>query len=103
MIRFGAVVHYHFAPEATWDPWIGAGLGYELINLVETDNTDGSSSLSNALQGIDGTLEMGLDLKPLHYLGIGPYAELATGPYLGKDNFGMHGWVSFGLRFRTNL
>jgi hypothetical protein len=103
MIRFGAVVHYHFAPAAMWDPWIGAGLGYELINLISTDNTDASNPLSGYLQGIDTTFEAGLDLKPIHYLGIGPYVELATGPYLGTSSFEMHGWVNFGLRFRTNL
>jgi hypothetical protein len=103
MYRFGVVAHYHFKPEATWDPWVGAGLGYEIVNLVATSDVDESTVTSSALQGLDVTIEAGLDLKPLRYFGVGPYVELATGPYLGTSTFAMHGWGSFGLRFRTNL
>jgi outer membrane protein W len=103
LIRFGLAVHWHFKPDNWLDPWVGLGLGYEILNVTQTDDVDGSSSLSSALQGVDATLEAGLDFKPLRYMGLGPYVELATGPYLGTDNFGMHAWVSMGARFRTNL
>ena len=103
LIRFGLAVHYHFRPDTWLDPWAGLGLGYEILNIVQTDTPDATEGLSSALQSVDVTVEAGLDLKPLKYLGAGPYVELATGPYLGIDNFGMHGWLSFGARFRTNL
>jgi hypothetical protein len=103
MYRFGLVAHWHFAPTAMWDPWVGGGLGYEIINFVNTDDVDDSTTATAALQALDLTFEAGLDFKPLKYLGFGPYAELATGPYIGAQNSEWHGWASFGLRFRTNL
>jgi hypothetical protein len=119
MVRFGLVAHWHFAPQAHWDPWIGAGLGYETILLSASSDIDGSSLGSAALSGLDLSLEAGIDLKPLHFLGFGPYVELATGPYLVDNNctaaatsadqtctpsgLVLHGWLSFGARFRTNL
>jgi hypothetical protein len=103
MIRVGMNVRYHFAPAKAWDPWVGAGLGYELINASETDATDGSSNLSSALQAFDATLEGGIDFKPIHYMGFGPYVEIATGPYVFDTGLQMHGWATFGARFRTNL
>jgi hypothetical protein len=101
--RFGLVSHWHFKPGASWDPWIGGGLGYEVVTLTSDPEDDSEDPQSATLQGLDATLELGLDFKPLPYLGVGPYVELATGPYLGTDSFGMHGWASFGARFRTNL
>jgi hypothetical protein len=103
MYRFGAVVHWHFKPESTVDPWLGAGLGYEIVNLVATSDVDDSTVTTSALQALDLTLEAGLDLKPLRYLGIGPFVEVATGPYIGAQNASLHGWASFGMRFRSNL
>jgi hypothetical protein len=101
--RFGAVSHWHFQPGSSFDPWIGGGLGYEVVNLSSVAEDDSEPPQAATLQGFDLTLELGLDFKPLPYLGIGPYVELATGPYIGTDSFGMHGWASFGARFRTNL
>jgi hypothetical protein len=103
LYRFGAVAHYHLNPGATWDPWVGAGLGYEVVTLVATSDVDESTVEASSLQALDLTVELGLDLKPLPYLGIGPYMELATGPYIGTESFAMHGWFTFGARFRTNL
>ncbi|MGO9707279.1 MAG: hypothetical protein ACLQBL_00360 [Polyangiaceae bacterium] len=103
LIRFGLVAHYHFKPDNWLDPWVGLGLGYEIVNIEQTDTPDDTQGVASALQGVDVTVEAGLDFKPLRYLGLGPYAELATGPYIGTETFGWHGWVSFGARFRTNL
>jgi len=108
MIRLGVVAHYHFLPTHSWDPWVGGGLGYEAL-LNAGASTDGTSStdLSSGTYGIDLSIEGVLDFKPLKYLGIGPYVELATGPYVsdsqGDALFKLHGWVTFGARLRTNL
>jgi len=119
MVRFGLTAHWHFAPQGIWDPWIGAGLGYESILLSATSDVDGSTLGSAALSGVDLSLEAGLDLKPAHFIGLGPYVELASGPYVVDNNctapsassdstcspsgLVWHGWISFGARFRTNL
>jgi hypothetical protein len=105
MYRFGALAHYHFSPEATWDPWVGVGLGYEVVQLTASSQVDNSSPDSSpALQGLDLSLEAGLDFKPLRYVGIGPYVEVAGGPYVaGVSGFDIHGWAVIGARFRMNL
>lgn len=104
LLRFGVVAHWHFRPETHFDPWVGAGLGYDIVNTEAEDQAAGTLDQSAALHGFDLTLETGLDYKPLPYLGIGPYAELATGHYSSdSSSTSLHEWVTFGLRVRTNL
>ena len=105
MYRFGGVVHWHLLPLEAWDPWVGAGLGYELVQMTATSQIDGSSvNPSPPLQALDLTLEAGLDFKPLRYVGVGPYVEVATGPYVaGTSGFDLHGWATLGVRFRLNM
>jgi hypothetical protein len=103
-IRFGAVADWHFRPQQPLDPWAGAGLGYEIVNLVETSDVDGSTIQSSALDGMLLTLEGGVDYKPAKYFGLGPYVEIATGHYWSSTTATtMHEWVTFGARLRTNL
>ena len=59
LIRLGVVVHWHFRPDAFVDPWIGGGLGYEILNIVETNDADGSSDQSWALMAVNATIEGG--------------------------------------------
>jgi hypothetical protein len=105
MYRLGGVAHWHFLPTEDWDPWVGVGLGYEYLQVTATSQVDGSSSNpTSALQGLNVTLEAGLDYKPLRYFGLGPYMEVATGSYIaGTSGFDVHGWGILGARFRLNL
>ena len=105
MYSFGAVAHWHFRPEERWDPWIGVGLGYEIVQVTATSQVDNSTvNPSPALQGLDLSLTAGLDFKPLRYVGLGPYVEAAAGPYVaGASGFDIHGWAVVGVRFRMNL
>ncbi len=107
MLRIGAEVNWHFQPAAFWDPWIGGGLGYEALLNEETNQETAASDLSSGTYGINLSLAAGIDFKPLEYLGIGPWAEVAAGPYItdsqGDALFVLHGWATFGARFHTNL
>ncbi len=102
VVRVGMVAHWHFRPKTAFDPWIGAGLGYEEIIAVDTSVDDGSTDLSHGLPAIEGLVETGFDIKPLRYLGVGPYVQASGGTFVVTDS-GWHGWLTFGMRFRTNL
>jgi hypothetical protein len=110
--RFGVVVRWHFHPEPLvlgstapqFDPWVGAGLGYDIINFSADDPDTGTLDGSASLHGFDLTIDTGVDYKPLPYVGFGPFVELATGHYSADASaISLHEWVTFGLRLRTNL
>src|SRR5207248_4175680 len=51
LVRGGIDARWHFRPEATIDPWAGAGLAYESVSLSETD-ADGTTAASGNLHGL---------------------------------------------------
>jgi len=104
MLRLGVVAHYHFRPDTTWDPWVGGGLGYDILNTEEDDDTEGVIQQSGSAHGFDLTVETGIDYKPITYVGLGPYVELASGHYSSDISAtSLHEWLTFGIRLRTNL
>jgi opacity protein-like surface antigen len=109
LLRFGAVAHWHFRPETQFDPWVGGGVGYEIINLSSEDDdpADADSDSNSSAQSIDGftlSAEAGFDWKPLKYVGLGPYVEAQAGQYFSAGSASaIHEWLTFGLRVRTNL
>ena len=71
LLRFGVVAHWHFRPATHFDPWVGAGLGYDIVNTEAEDQAAGTLDESASLHGFDLTLETGLDYKPLPLPGNG--------------------------------
>jgi hypothetical protein len=104
--RFGATAQWHFRPERALDPWAGAGLGYEVLNLSATDST-GANVSSASLYGFELALQGGLDVKPKSFFGFGPFVEFALAHYFPKlsedPSFAVHAWILVGLRLRTGL
>ncbi len=125
-VAFGANLHYHILPDAQFDPWVGAGLGYELITASES----GSVTIANATFNVDGSttlkgfqflvLEAGGDLKATPDFAVGPFVNFALGQYstwssnttangVTQDqsgdlqDTGMHEWLTIGLRGQYNL
>ena len=78
------VANWHFLPRHLWDPWIGGASATRPYDhhRQETNSNARRPTFSSGIDGID-LAEAGLDFKPLTYLGMGPYAELATGPVSG--------------------
>jgi len=121
-IAFGANLHYHILPDATFDPWLGAGLGYEILteNISGTafgQNADGSSTFKG-LQFL--LLEAGGDFRATPDLAIGPFLNFALGQYSTWSNegtaagislnqsgdvtdSGTHEWLTLGIRGQYNL
>jgi hypothetical protein len=121
-IRFGGQVHYHFTPDRSTDPWIGAGFGYEWLSQSVSASVLGNSfDLSGTVHGFEFiNLQGGLDFKPSDSsnFGIGPFiafslAEYASGSAscsgsvcgqldlnAGSDigDKSVHEWLTLGVR-----
>lgn len=104
-IRVGAAAAFHFLPARIVDPWIGVVIAYENLSLSR-------SSPSFAMQldanGIDlPSPEIGVDLRPISWLRLGPVVSGAMGRYSslalnGNDTRDFdpawHAWISVGFR-----
>lgn len=113
------------APEASLQPWIGAGLGYEWLSfrtlapVMVTDPETGELvevrvRTAEKLGGPELLLQLGLDFLVEESLTVGPYVSATLGQYL-TDGFkcqpnigctaedavegsGFHSWLGVGLR-----
>jgi hypothetical protein len=104
--RVGAQVSYAFSPGQQWNPWAGAGAGYEW-NTVN----DGSEDFT--FKGWEYlNLQGGADYKVSERFSAGPYVMLAIGKYDTAENEGrtvsvpdtaMHEWLSLGIRGKFDL
>ena len=103
LFRLGAVAEWHFTPEQAVRPVGARRLGWDVLNVEQTNNVDGSVNPSSALNGPFLSAGGGLDVKPGKYFGLGPYAELQVGHFLASDGFDLHGYLTGGIRLRTNL
>jgi hypothetical protein len=102
-LRFGLEAEAHLAPTRRLDPWIGLGVGYEILDLTAVDAT-GNAVESAALHGVrflDASI--GLDWKPAPWLGVGPFVGLALGHYASDTAPATttHGFATVGLRVRS--
>lgn len=112
---FGATVRYHTDPGSTFDPWLGVGLGYELVRFrgSATDALDGRPvTVTREVRGLQFCLvEAGGDLPFGRSLTIGPFVNFGLGSYgrWSETQHGvteehefktelMHEWFGFGLR-----
>jgi opacity protein-like surface antigen len=107
--KIGANVHYHFQPTATFDPWIGAGVGYEWFSIRETN---AGKERSGGVRGFElVNLQVGGDYRLSEQAGIGPFASFSLGQYdtasLTQDGqtksadikqTALHEWLTFGVR-----
>lgn len=112
-IRFGANIHYHIMPKETFDPWIGAGIGYEILNLKTTVSmTTPVGTISQTTDGSDKGMEffniqVGGDYKVDPKCGVGPFVAFTLGQYSSAtmngqsgsiDKTAIHQWLMFGVR-----
>jgi outer membrane protein W len=121
-ITFGINAHYHILPDAQFDPWVGAGLGYEVLTASESGTAFGQQfDGSLAYKGVQFLiLEAGGDFKPTPSLGVGPFVNFAVGHFgtwsssatsngVSQDqsgdlvDTGTHEWLTIGLRGQYNL
>ncbi len=107
--RFGAQAQFHFLPYASVDPWVGAGLGYELHRLTRSGGArDATSQLRgweflNLQAGVDFPSDSGSAFGLFVGYTMGQFTHY-SGTYGGQEESGeisrvaTHQWLMLGLR-----
>ncbi|OJH41848.1 hypothetical protein [Cystobacter ferrugineus] len=93
--RFGPEARYHFAPDSGFDPWVGLGVGMEILNTdvegrssivapggtiptrVQSSVTDRGPTYARVSVGGDVALTRSLSLGPILTASIGSYTVRA--------------------------
>jgi hypothetical protein len=114
VMRFGAQVQYGFAPDASFAPWAGLGIGYEIANgTLKTGGVEWKFSL----KGVEFlNLQAGADFMVSKTVGVGPFLSFSLGRYasgdfeaLGETDSGgiakkeFHEWLVLGVRGSFSL
>jgi outer membrane protein W len=79
VMRFGVQGQYGFAPDAKFAPWVGLGVGYEIVNTTFTQAGEDSTV---GLKGWEFmNLQAGADYMVSKSVGIGPFLSFSLGRY----------------------
>jgi PEGA domain len=108
-LRFGGQVHWHPLGNASTDPWIGLGSGYEKVSLGVSDPAgNGSLDISgwefaNLQLGIDFALGSVVKIGPWVSFSVGQYGSVGgstggTGASADITNKTVHEWLMGGVR-----
>lgn len=105
VLKYGIQAHYHIAPAATFDPWVGLGIGMETLN---GSASFGGQSVSGSYSGWDYLiLQAGGDFHVTQSFGLGPMVMFSLGQYNNASSQGqsasidqtaMHEWITIGVR-----
>lgn len=124
-MRFGINASYHFRAGEKFMPWLGLGIGYEMLNMkISASEGDIETTIGTGARGIEfASVQAGADYRVNDTFSIGPYLSLAAGvyqtatssietknvPILGDisesdsesiDNKAVHAWMSGGVRMQ---
>lgn len=112
-IRFGAEVLWRFLPEASFGPWAGAGVGWEMAwarsstSGLESRSTFQGFELANLQAGGDWRIAPGLAVGPWAALSFARYGSLETTTALGSQpdvsGKSLHLWLELGLMGRFDF
>jgi hypothetical protein len=103
--RFGLETSYAFFPDASFDPWVGLGLGYESLGA----NVEGSD---RTVRGFEGLAQLGLDWHVTKSFSFGPFLSASVGRFGGESLGGVstdfsdtayHTWLQAGLKTSFNF
>ncbi|MDC0711244.1 hypothetical protein POL68_22430 [Stigmatella sp. ncwal1] len=113
VMRFGANVDYHFAPLAKVDPWVGLGIGYELLSFSASATLGGQKFESSSSGGgfEFAALQGGIGFQLNKNFTVGPFVTFTVGQYSsfslsdGEDSVSediekksIHSWLMGGVR-----
>lgn len=82
-LRFGLNAAYSFTPEGKLSPWMGLGIGYEMLNSNVSSTIEGITfKVGQSLRGFEfANLQGGVDFRIGKSLWVGPYANFTVGQY----------------------
>ena len=114
VIRFGLQGQYFLSPGESLNPWVGLGIGYEMLN---TSAEAGGVEAKFNVKGFEFlNLQGGADFAVADNIGIGPFASFSVGQYSSGefttvgptgtpvtvdgdiDEKAMHMWLVLGVR-----
>jgi hypothetical protein len=107
---FGVDAHYHLMPDATFDPYAGLGVGYEILSASASAGGTSAGASYSGFQFVN--FQVGGDYKAMPNLGIGPFVAFSLGQFSSCSYSGaasslgncsipqqsMHEWLTIGLR-----
>lgn len=116
-VRFGIALRLRLAPGAPIDPWIGAGIGVEVLNARVWEPAPVDADAEWSWAGLEVPLEAGIDVRLHARLAIGPYLSVSIArftsvsrrPAGGAKTSGAidaradHGWLQAGVRVELLL
>jgi hypothetical protein len=101
---------YHALPDRRFDPWVGVGTGYEMMQL---HRSSGGMSVDVSARGWDfGSAELGCDYRAGTRMRLGPVLAASFGSFTSVAVNGaaatdfspaMHAWVTLGFRIASDL
>jgi hypothetical protein len=113
-LRFGINAHFHFLPAAFFDPWVGLGVGYEILNQSISGNIVGTPvNASTNPSGFEFVnVQLGGDFKIASNFYLGPFMAFTVGQFsrgsvsaggsgsvaLDLTNKAIHDWLIAGVR-----
>jgi hypothetical protein len=111
-IRLGLDVQYNFFPTWKFQPWLGVGAGWEILNSIATD--DAGDEESGSINGVEfAHIDLGVDYQFADRQRTGPYFTTTFGDYTSapagipptSQTIFVHEWFMVGWRWRydTNL
>jgi outer membrane protein W len=82
-LRFGLNLAYHFQPEQKLSPWVGLGVGYEVVSLSASGSEGGVSGVvESSLRGLEfASLQGGFDYRIGERFSVGPFVTFTAGQY----------------------
>jgi len=117
-VRVGAEAVYGFLPDATFNPWVSVGSGWEWLNQTVDIPATVAGPGSTQKLGLNGwewfNVQVGADWNLSRMFAAGPYVGFFGGQYSSAtDNTGsntiaaanrqFHGWVQLGLKGTVSL
>jgi hypothetical protein len=118
-LRFGLLFLLRLAPGRQLDPWIGIGVGVEVLQ-AEVQGADPAAPPGGSERrwtGIEVPLEAGVDVRISRRLALGPYVSASLAQFTSKeerpvggtgatgpvDHRQLHGWLQAGLKATFQL
>ncbi len=114
-LRFGVEGIYRFSPDASFVPWAGIGVGYEIAHLsAEVAGVQGSATV----RGFEFVnLQVGGDFKVSPAFSVGPYLAFSLGQFSDQKldfppqpvvsgsipDKATHEWLQFGVKGTYDL
>ncbi|MCP3057827.1 porin family protein [Myxococcus sp. K38C18041901] len=112
-LRFGVNAAYHFDATPLVDPWVGVGIGYEILNTkISLELLGEELSVKTSVKGFEFvSAQGGVDFRISPKFSVGPYITATVGQYSSAtvsdgetdesqdlEEKAIHGWINGGVR-----